>query len=983
MPQPRRLVRRLECTQLEERTTPATVPTGYEIIPIVSSGIGSPTGFALIDDGRVLVTQQTGALRIVQNGTLVATPALSLTVDSSGERGLLGVAVDPSFASNNYIYVYYTVPGSPAHNRVSRFTLTGNTAGSELILLELNNLTSATNHNGGALHFGADGKLYIATGDNATGSNAQVLTNLHGKILRINKDGTIPTDNPFYNTATGNNRAIWTLGLRNPFSFAVQPGTGRIFINDVGQNTWEEINDGIAGSNYGWPGTEGETGNPSFRSPLLAYSHGNGGDQGFAITGGVFYNPTTLTFESKYTGDYFYTDLVNGWIRSYDIGSDTSAPFLTGADDPVGLGVAPDGSLMYVQRGGGGGLFKIQRIVVPVAPTISTSPASQTVGVGQSVTFSVSVSGTTPLTYRWQRNNTNIPNQTNPTLTLNNIPVSENGSTYRVIVTNSVGSDTSDPATLTVLNNQPPSAIINTPTAGTRFKGGDTIAYSGSANDPETGTLSGSAFTWKVEYITNSVVRPFVQPITGRTSGNFVIPRVTPYTATDVSFRITLTVTDPAGLITTTVREILPQLGTITLNSNIAAVLTLDGQPVTNGVPINAVVGLERPITAPASVTINGQLFSFVRWEQGGAREQVIQTPAGNTTFTSIYQFVPIVGPPVIPPVSPPGTPPVPPAISPQTPPIVVGSGPGTVGVVRIRFGDGREDRTLAPFGDFTGGVRVAQGDVTGDGVADFVIVAGPGGGPVVKVFDGVTLVEIDSFLAFEDSFRGGVFVAIAGFGAGQPSQIILSADVGGSSRIRKLSGDGTIVYADFFAIDDPDFRGGSRVTLGDVTGDGIDDLIVAAGNGGGPRIAIYDGKALNERNELVKPIGDFFVFEPTLRNGVFVAAGDLNADSIADIVFGGGPGGGPRVLALDGATLMRAANPTDAAVLANFFIGSSEDRSGVGSINVRDITKDNLPDIVATETTGIIWIAKGNGRGGSPNDGIVLDDGLAGVFVD
>ena len=210
-------------------------------------------------DGRLFICQQTGQLRVFKNGVLLTAPFVSLSVDSGGERGLLGVAFDPDFATNQFVYVYYTVPGSPAHNRVSRFTANGDVAaaGSELVILELNNLSGATNHNGGALHFGPDGRLYIAVGENANGNHAQSMANLLGKMLRINRDGTIPADNPFFGTATGQNRAIWALGLRNPFTFAFQPGTGRMFINDVGQNAWEEINDGIAGSNYGWPTTEG------------------------------------------------------------------------------------------------------------------------------------------------------------------------------------------------------------------------------------------------------------------------------------------------------------------------------------------------------------------------------------------------------------------------------------------------------------------------------------------------------------------------------------------------------------------------------------------------------------------------------------------------------------------------------------------------------------------------------------------------------
>src|SRR4029453_3486158 len=183
-------------------------------------------------------------------GALLATPFLSLTVDSAGERGLLGVAFDPNFVTNQYVYVYYTVPGSPAHNRVRRYTADGDVAvsGSGFTLLDLNDLSSATNHNGGALHFGLDGKLYIAVGENASPSNAQTLTNLLGKVLRINSDGSIPPDNPFVGVA-GAREEIWALGLRNPFTFAIHPFTGRVFINDVGQNTYEETNNGASAGN--------------------------------------------------------------------------------------------------------------------------------------------------------------------------------------------------------------------------------------------------------------------------------------------------------------------------------------------------------------------------------------------------------------------------------------------------------------------------------------------------------------------------------------------------------------------------------------------------------------------------------------------------------------------------------------------------------------------------------------------------------------
>ena len=359
----------------------ATVPPGFTD-SLVAAGLTDPTAMALAPDGRIFVCEQRGTLRVIKNGVLLSTPFLTVTVDSAGERGLLGVAFDPNFVSNQLVYVYYTVR-TPAHNRVSRFTASGDVAlaGSETILMELPNLSTATNHNSGAIHFGPDGNLYVAVGDNANSNNAQSLSTRLGKMLRITSSGTIPTDNPFFNQTTGDNRSIWALGLRNPFTFAFQPGTGRMFINDVGQSTWEEINDGIAGSNYGWAICEGfcSPPNPSFRDPIFVYQN-TGVD--CAITGGAFYNPQIVQFPSDFVGDYFFADFCGGWITRIDPVNGGGAEFATGISSPVDLKVSPDGFLYYLARtsgsvgrigsdgsGGGGG--------DNIAPTVSiTNPAN-------------------------------------------------------------------------------------------------------------------------------------------------------------------------------------------------------------------------------------------------------------------------------------------------------------------------------------------------------------------------------------------------------------------------------------------------------------------------------------------------------------------------------------------------------------------------------------------------------------------------------
>jgi glucose/arabinose dehydrogenase len=372
----------------------ATLPAGF-IEAQFGSNVGtSPTAMAFAPDGRLFVCRQGGQLRVIKNGTLLATPFVTLSVDSSGERGLLGIAFDPNFSANQFVYLYYTTSASPIHNRISRFTANGDVAlaGSEVVLVDLDNLSSAQNHNGGGIHFGPDGKLYAGVGENANSANAQTLSNRLGKILRLNSDGTVPTDNPFFNTATGANRAIWALGLRNPYTFGFQPGTGRMFINDVGQSAWEEIDDGIAGSNYGWPTCEGACAQPNanFRDPLFQYGHTTSATTGCAIVGAAFYNPAVNQFPASYLGKYFFADLCSGWIRLFDPSTRTASAFATSVSSPVDLQVGPDGCLYYLAQGNGGQVFRVSAVA---SQPLNISVRSR-VGTGNDVMISGFISTT-------------------------------------------------------------------------------------------------------------------------------------------------------------------------------------------------------------------------------------------------------------------------------------------------------------------------------------------------------------------------------------------------------------------------------------------------------------------------------------------------------------------------------------------------------------------------------------------------------------
>lgn len=339
-------------------------PAGFSLEDDWITGLVRATAFAPTPDGRFFVAEQDGRLRVVKNGTLLAAPFVQLTVNSLGERGLIGVAVDPGFATNGFVYLHYTTEQGTGgiHNRVSRFVANGDVViGQEFVLLDLPPLSTATNHNGGALHFGADGKLYVGVGDNANGVRAQDLTLPFGKLLRIEStDGSAPPDNPF--VGGFNDPRVWAYGLRNPFTFAVQPGTGRIHINDVGASAWEEINLGAAGADYGWPASEGPDDVPAGATgPLFAYAQSDAspvgsGPGGFftgaSVAGGAFY-PAGGSFPAAYHGDYFFADFVGSFVGRLDLSNEAAAyAFARVSGNPVDLRVGQDGALYVLTRTG-------------------------------------------------------------------------------------------------------------------------------------------------------------------------------------------------------------------------------------------------------------------------------------------------------------------------------------------------------------------------------------------------------------------------------------------------------------------------------------------------------------------------------------------------------------------------------------------------------------------------------------------------------
>jgi putative heme-binding domain-containing protein len=328
---------------------PLTLPRGFTA-DVVATGLTGATALEVAADGRIFVCEQTGALRVVKYGRLLAEPFVRLTVDATWERGLIGVTVAPNFPKTPHLFVCYVAPKPYPHHVVSRFIAAGDAAepGSEAILLEGDDQTKlggsvSAGHQGGAIHFGRDGRLYVAIGDQTAGRPAQDLASLLGKLLRINPDGSVPGDNPFVLKSKGKYRAVWALGLRNPFTFAVQPETGRIFINDVGGQA-EEVNEGFAGANYGWPVVDhGPTTDPRFRGPIHSYPTA-------CIAGGAF-APRDINWPAEYRGLYFFGDFNHGFVKAIDPANPGSAkPFATGLRRPVDLRFSADGNLYVLSR---------------------------------------------------------------------------------------------------------------------------------------------------------------------------------------------------------------------------------------------------------------------------------------------------------------------------------------------------------------------------------------------------------------------------------------------------------------------------------------------------------------------------------------------------------------------------------------------------------------------------------------------------------
>ena len=678
----------------------AAIPARFEERLVMS--VESPTALAFTPDGRMLVTTKPGQLRVYKDGESGTIRALDISekVCSNSERGLLGVEVDPNFGTtgNNYLYLYYTYNkfnkcplqqparnGNPV-NRVSRFVMSGDTVdpSSEEVLID--NIPSPNgNHNAGDLHFGKDGYLYVSVGDGAcdyaeptecqNNNDASRDRNiLLGKILRVTRNGRIPQDNPYTGpdsarcgvpaangrTEPGNDcQETFARGLRNPFRMGFDPdATGTSFwINDVGGNSWEEIDKGKAGADYAWNICEGDHENPNrsgsvdcsaapYTPPIHDYSHNTGCS---SITGAAFVPDGA--WPAAYDDAYLFGDYVCGKIFKLtpkDGGGFARTEFATGLGQggPIAMNFGPAGSgeaLYYTTFANGGEVRRIAYTVGNRAPTALLKTRSPNYGpTPLEVTFSASGSsdpdGDTPLSYLWNFGD----GTTKETTTANTRHTYGTEGTYTVTlrVRDAYGAVSGADRVEVFPGDTPPDPTIKSPLAGTLFKVGQRITLRGSATDAEDGSLPNTELSWEVlRHHNNNHTHPWFSG-----TGNelrFTAPAPEDLLSTDPQgnyLEIRLTATDSRGLSKTEILKLRPNTVKVRFRTQPAGFkVEINGRSFIAPKTLDSWEGYRLNIYAPAQRHDNRD-WVFSSWSDGRAAKHTIKTPATRRTYTATFE---------------------------------------------------------------------------------------------------------------------------------------------------------------------------------------------------------------------------------------------------------------------------------------------------------------------------------------------------------
>jgi glucose/arabinose dehydrogenase/PKD repeat protein len=660
----------------------ATVPPGFDDQHVLT--IARPTALAFTPDGRMLVVTKEAKLHVVRSGSA---PQLGLDISGTtcidSERGLLGIAVDPQFAQNRFIYLYYTfkkfgvcesqTPNAPV-NRIARYVLPDTDVvdpGSETVLVD--NIPSPHGiHNAGDLGFGADGYLYATTGYGGCdfrGDSGCILLNdsardlggLSGKLLRITRDGDAPAGNPFrgsrgdpcrttgFTSASRRCIEIYSYGLRNPFRFDVDPGNGRINVNDVGEGKWEEVDRAASGADYGWNVREGPCARDSYTNcgppptgmtnPIYSYQHTTGCT---SITAGAFV-PAGV-WPAEHDGAYLYGDLVCG--KFFELRGEGAAATVTEFGTDLGLLIdatfGPHGgtqALYYIKWANAPNdqIRRISHVGAANRPPEAVADADPRAG---DVPLTVQFDGTAStdadgdqLTYEWDFGDGSSSSGAEASHTYTT------AGTYTATLRVSDGRGGEDTATVEIrAGNEPPTPTVTTPAQGQRFSVGETVVLSGSATDPEDGALPPSALSWEVIRHHDTHTHPFVPPTTG-SPVEFTAPTPEDIHATTTSYlEVFLTATDSDGLSTTVTRNIDPRLVDLGFESIPTGLqLEVAGSPVTTPTTVTSWDGWQVTVDAPDQIDSTGTTLTFVSWSDGGSRSHEITTPSAPATFTARF----------------------------------------------------------------------------------------------------------------------------------------------------------------------------------------------------------------------------------------------------------------------------------------------------------------------------------------------------------
>lgn len=655
------------------------VEPGFES-EVVAGGFVLPTAMAFTPDGRIFVAEKGGAVRVVKNGAVLPTPLITLTdINTFGDRGLLGMAVDPDFASNGYVYLSYTFENTPGANvggektgRVARVTVVGDVALESSKVVIVGTVTGnsgapscedyaitddcipsdSPSHSVGGLRFGPDGKLYATFGDGAhfdyedpRSLRAQNLDSLAGKMIRINTDGTAPADNPFYTgDANANRSKVYVLGLRNSFRLNFDEATGRLYAGDVGWSNWEEVNYITPGANFGWPcieGTSNTTHNCTPSSaptdPLYYYAH-NGSGAG-SVTVGAF--GANNAYPDQYDTSLFVGDYAQNWIKRIEL--DAAGAFVAvhdfedSPDGPVDLSTGVDGNIYFLSIYTGE-LHRLTHTTGNRRPVVEMTATPESGVLPLEVTFSSA--GTydpdgDALTYAWNFGDGATSVAANP------IHTYSTAGTYTAALTATDvnGSEASKSVTITA-GNQAPVATISSPASGSLYVVNQTLNLSGEGIDLEDGTLPPSAFHWTIILHHNTHIH-IEQEFYNTKTPSFVAPD---HSASDVYVEVKLEVTDANGLVGTSNINLYlnngSSAGNLVANPSLEVANETSGQPlswhegwfgVMNPIFTYPVAGFEGAKAAMLEIT--GYVSGDAKWYF----DPVFVTPGSQYTFKDKY----------------------------------------------------------------------------------------------------------------------------------------------------------------------------------------------------------------------------------------------------------------------------------------------------------------------------------------------------------